>query len=159
MADRRQELLTEKQSLATRMEQIDRELYDMEPNTFTITDERTGRTFTLNKNSYENRINFPKVNPDTGRRLYGEGEYWIKKDGKYIVERAVYNEFDTDLESLIKFDDKEYVFDEMYNSDYIIYHEHMGWAKVGYYWKDTYNNYGEYVSTIERKIPVRKNKN
>jgi hypothetical protein len=140
-------LKEEKHRLKERLKEIDKELYELEPKEFTVTDEHSGRTFKLKRNPYELSIEYPKVHPVTGQRLYGKTEHWTGKG---------FNSIATTMDT--NFPDKECVKDkEIFDGYYKLYHARKGWSKHGYYWNDVSSDY-EPVHYVEIKIPKDKKK-
>ncbi len=128
--------------------EINKKLYELEP-TITINDRKSGRTFTLEKNSYEISLKYPKVNPITGERAYGKNEFWTNEFGEYdhFSETGGYI-----IVRYSSFPDKEYV--ETYDGDYCLYLKRPGisqWSKLGYYWEETSSNNSLFYS--QKKIP------
>lgn len=147
LLDKKVSLNEEKQRLQERLKEIDKELYELEPKEFTVTDERSGRTFKLKRNSYELSIRYPKVHPVTGQRLYGKTEHWTGTE---------FNSIATTMDK--NFPDKECVKDKKrFDGYYQLYDARKGWSKPGYYWDDVSSDY-EPVRYVETKIPKDKKK-
>ena len=128
--------------------EINKKLYELEP-TITINDKKSGRTFTLEKNSYEISLKYPKVNPITGERAYGKNEFWTNEFGEYdyFSESGGYI-----IVRYSSFPDKEYV--ETYDGNYCLYLKRPNisqWSKPGYYWEETSSNNSLFYS--QTKIP------
>ena len=145
LLDKKVSLNEEKQRLQERLKQIDKELYELEPNVFTVTDERSGRTFKLKRNPYELSIEYPKVHPVTGQRLYGKTEHWTGTG---------FNSIATTMDT--NFPDKECVKEkERFDGYYQLYYAGKGWSKPGYYWYDVSSDYDP-VHYVETKIPKKR---
>ncbi len=129
------------QYLHQRLKEAKKVKYELEP-TITITDEYSGRTFTFKKNPYELSLQYPKVHPKTGQRLYGKTEHWNKHNGKYIVTTCMYEDFP----------DTEYS-ENRWDGYYKLYDDSVGWSRPGYYWHDNSSDYDYHSRYIECPIP------
>lgn len=127
------------QSLKERLKQSNKVKYELEP-TITVTDEYSGRTFILQKNPYELSLKYPKVNPETGQRLYGKREHWFKYYGKYTMATSLKSDFP----------DVEYIKDHF---DHRVYHYSVGLSRPGYYWRDVSSDYDYGPRYVESHLP------
>jgi hypothetical protein len=153
---KKEELTSLFNNLKKQIDDVEKELYELSPS-ITVTDEKSGRIFTLTKNSYEMSKKYPKVHPDTGERLYEKGAFWYysKDDSKYHILYAG---------SKRDFPDKEYS-DEVYDKNYNkIYETTKGWAKPGYCWKDfagdfdIHSDYGQVKIVNKEELEEKSNK-
>lgn len=119
--------------------------YELEP-TITVTDKYSGRTFTVKKNPYELSLQYPKIHPETGQRLYEKTKHWHKHNGKYMVTTFM----DCD------FPDTEYVkntSDLINGRHYKLYDSSVGWSRPGYYWHDCSSDYDYCSRYVETHLP------
>jgi hypothetical protein len=135
--------------LQAQIETINKQLYELQDKSFTVTDARSGRTFTLTRNPYELSKKYPKVHPLTGERTYRESTFWrLRDDGKtYTIASTMLNSF-PDQEFVEKTWDDEY---------HKVYDDDKGWALPGYYWRDVSGTFGP-TEYSESKIPEEKDK-
>lgn len=142
-------LRIERQTLKQRLKEITKEMYDLEPQVFNVVDEYSGRSFTMQRNSYKLSLKYPKVHPKTGRRLYEKRAHWSKNEHNNNWEVAYSMPKD--------FPDKEYISNKNMCSEdgYSLYEYERGWSRPGYYWKDVSSGY-ENARYIEREIPSTK---
>lgn len=132
--------------LTAEIDMVDKELYDLQDKVFTVTDERSGRTFTLNRNSYELSKEYPKVHPVTGERAYRKQTYWYSHDNGKTYSMV------SSIES--NFPDQEFVDKERYEGYYKVHDDSEGWTLPGHYWHDVSGTFGP-TEYAEREIPKK----
>ena len=148
LEQQREQLIHQRDLITQQIGELDRQIYNAQPSIFTVTDERSGRVFTMQRNSYETSLKYPKVHPKTGQRIFERTNFWTKHNGKYCVVSCL--EFKEE-------DDTEYA--ELWytnnNGCYKLYDDKKGWSKKGYYWNDV--SYGDYSDSVfvETKIPYK----
>ncbi len=148
MASTREQLLARKEELKNELKEIDKQIYELEPTIFTVTDEYSGRVITLHRNPYNLSLKYPKVHPKTGQRLYVRQAHWNKYNGDYCVSYSMEENFP----------DVEYIDNTCETVDdinYSIYNTDRGWTKPGYYWYDTSGDFDLRSSYYECKIPTK----
>lgn len=168
MASTKEQLLARKEQLTNELQELDRQIYNIESKII-ITDERSGRVITLQKNPYEVSLKYPKVNPDTGERLFEEKKFWIKEYDKYVVApghldfgtRASYAyDYAYDYSNFkdVEFTNIYEIGPDVYKDNccrYTIYTREKGWSKPGYYWEEIESKWNVVIDYYECKIPTK----